>query len=296
MIRGALVALATVAVGCSSGGAPADMGPPDMTPPTEGEILAERPYFPTVPANYDPAQQYPLVMVLAGFGGESSTTAAYLGFTQLAADEGIFLVTPDPDPLHARYSWNVNPDQFPEFDVLYLTAIIHDMESKYSIDPKRVYIAGHSQGAEMAQRMACNSADDVAGVISLAGQVDKDPADCAPTRPVTVVEIHGTNDSTLGYNGDVQNVPPDPSIPSAHETIGVWGRNDQCTGAIMATGMSYDLVLDLAGNETTVEAYGGCADGTAAELWTIQMGVHHPTLNTSFAPTTWGFVTAHPRQ
>lgn len=299
MIRGALGALVVLAAatiaGCSSGGGAADLGPPDMMPPTEAEILAERPYYPTVPANYSDAQKWPLIIVLAGFGGMGTTTAAYLGYTQLAADQGVFLVAPDPDPLHARYAWNPNPEQYPEFDVLYLTAIIHDLESKYSIDRSRVFVAGHSQGGEMAHRMACDSADDVVGIVSLAGQVAKDPADCAPTRPVSAVEIHGTADQTIGYYGDVQNVPPDPNIPSAHETIGVWGRNDMCTGAIASTGMTYDLVDNLAGNETSVEAYSGCADGTAAELWTIQNGNHHPVLTPAFAPTTWSFLTAHAR-
>lgn len=267
-----------------------------MTPPTEAEILGERPYTPTVvPANYTDAQKWPLVIVLAGFGGMGTTTAAYLGYTDLANSQGIFLVAPDADPLHARFSWNPNPMQYPDWDVIYLRAIIHDMESKYAIDPARVFVAGHSQGAEMAHRMGCDDAEDVVAVLSLAGQVAKDPADCAPARAVSVVEIHGTSDQTLGYNGDLQNVPPDPSIPSAHETIAVWGRNDGCTGSIAATGMTYDLVSDLAGDETSVEAYAGCPTGIAAELWTINNGVHHPNLTANFAPTTWGFATAHAR-
>jgi len=302
MIRGSFartiaVGALALAAGCSSGAGPTDMSPPDMTPPTEAELLAERPYTPwVVPANYSDAQKWPLLLVFAGFGGMSSTTAAYLGYTDLANAQGFFLVAPDPDPLHARYAWNPNPMQYPEWDVIYLRAIIHDMESKYAIDPARVFVAGHSQGAEMAHRMACDDSEDVVAIVSLAGQVAKDPADCAPTRAVSVVEIHGTSDQTLGYNGDLQNNPPDPSIPSAHETIAVWGRNDLCTGAIASTGMTYDLVSDLTGNETSVEAYSGCPTGIAAELWTIDAGVHKPNLTANFAPTTWGFLTAHARQ
>jgi polyhydroxybutyrate depolymerase len=300
MIRGSLPALVAALVlaggGCSSGGAPVDAGPPDMMPPTEAELIAERPYTPTVPAGYDPAQKWPLLIVLAGFGEMGTTTAAYLGFTQLAADQGVFLVAPDADPLHARYAWNPNPEQFPDFDAQYLTAIIHDMEAQYAIDHGRVFVAGHSLGGEMAHRMACDDADDVVAIVSFAGQVSKNPADCVPTRAVSVVEIHGTADSVIGYNGDVQNVPPDPTVPSAHETIAVWGRNDGCTGPIASTGMTYDLVTDLAGNETTVEAYSGCPAGIGVELWSIQNGVHKPNLTAAFAPTAWGFLTAHARQ
>src|SRR2546423_6613422 len=131
------------------------------------------------------------------------------------------------------------------------------MESKYSIDRGRVFIVGHSLGAHMAHRMACDAAGDVVAIMSLAGQVSKVPADCVPARAVSVLQIHGTADGSIGYYGDVQHNPPDPSIPSAHETVAVWARNDVCTGAIAATGTTLHLDTSLTGNETTVEAYAG---------------------------------------
>jgi polyhydroxybutyrate depolymerase len=291
-----LAAALALGGGCSgSGGSAADLGPADMSPPSEAELLASRPYVATVPAAYSDAQRWPLLIVLAGFGGVGTDTADYLRFTELAAADGIFLVAPDADPLHARYAWNPNPVHYPDFDVEYLAAIIHDLESKYAIDPARVFVAGHSLGAHMAYRMACDDAADVVAVMSLAGQVDKDPADCAPTRAVSVVEIHGTADLDIGYYGDVQNVPPDPTIPSAHETVGVWARNDLCTGAIALTGQTLDLDSGLAGNETNVEAYAGCPSGIGVELWTIDKGAHRPSVTPPFAELVWGFLTAHTR-
>ena len=238
-----------------------------MMTPTDGELLAERPYYPTVPAGADDGTPRPLVIVLAGFGDVGTDAAAYLGFTALAADQGFFLVAPDPDALHARYAWDPSPTHYPNFDVEYLTAIIHDMEARYTIDRGRVFVAGHSLGAHMAHRMGCDAAADVAAVVSLAGQAPKDPADCVPSQPVSVVEIHGTADEVIGYDGDVQNDPPDPTVPSAHETIAVWARNDGCTGAIADSGARLDLDSSLDGSETTVEAYAGCPAGTGVELW-----------------------------
>lgn len=280
---------------CSSS-SPADAGPPDMMTPTEAELVVERPYDVTVPPGYVDTQQYPLLIVLGGFGDEAAKDALYLGFTPLLSTQSFFLVAPDPDPLHARYAWNPNPTQYPEFDVQYLKGIIHDVEAKYSIDHGSVFVVGHSLGGEMAHRMACDAADDVAAVMSFAGQVTKDPAGCAPTRAVSVLEIHGTADQVIGYNGDVQNSPPDPSVPTAHETVGVWARNDACTGAIAATGVTYDLDVDVAGSETTVEAYAGCPSGIGVELWSDVGGVHRPGLTPAFAPTVWSFLTAHARR
>jgi polyhydroxybutyrate depolymerase len=291
-----LALFSTLVFGCSSSdGSAADLGPPDMTPPTEAELLAERPYTATLPPGYTDAQTWPLVVVLAGFGGIGTTTAAYLGFTQLAPDEGIILVAPDADPLHARYAWDPSPNHFPNFDVEYLEAIIHDLEAKYSVDHSRVFVVGHSDGAHMAHRMACDDADDVVAIMSLAGQVSKVPTECAPTRPVSVVEIHGTSDQTIGYYGDVQDNPPDPSIPSAHETVGVWARNDVCTGDIALTATTYDLDAAIAGSETTVEAYAGCPSGIGVELWSDVGGFHHPQLTPQFASIVWTFLNGHAR-
>jgi polyhydroxybutyrate depolymerase len=294
----AAVLLSALAFACcsSSGGASADLGPPDMTPPSDRELLASRPYTATPPPGYDAAQKWPLLIGLAGYGGQGFDTTHYLGFDQLATDQGAFLVTPD-GMLDSRgnYAWNPEPDQFPQFDVQYLTAIIHDVEANYSIDHGRVFIVGHSLGAHMAHRMACDASADVAAIMSLAGQVAKDPADCAPAQPVSVLQIHGTADTVIGYTGDVQNNPPDPTIPSAHETVAVWARNDHCTGAIAATGVTLHLDSSLTGNETTVEAYAGCPAGIGVELWSIVGGSHTPQVTKPFAPTVWTFLSAHAR-
>ena len=297
MTRALVLALAsTLLFGCSSsGGSPADLGPPDMTPPTEAQLLAERPYTATLPPGYSDAQTWPLVVALAGFGSVGTDTAAYLGFTQLAADQGFILVAPDADALHARFAWDPSPNHFPNFDVEYLEAIIHDLEARYAVDHSRVFVVGHSDGAHMAHRMACDDADDVVAIMSLAGQVSTRPSDCAPPHPVSVLDIHGTADAIIGYDGDVQDNPPDPSIPSAHETVGVWARNDACTGAIALTGATYDLDAAIAGSESTVEAYAGCPAGIGVELWSDVGGFHRPQLTPQFASTVWTFLNGHAR-
>ena len=299
-------ALALCLAGCGDGGDDnGDAGAVSMTPPTDAQLLATRPYTATVPAGYSADKSWPLLIVLAGFGDHAVDTSAWLGLTQLAADDGVFLVTPDPDPSTLRLAWDPNPVHYPDFDVEYLRAIIHDLEKKYSIDRGRVFIAGHSLGAHMAHRMACDDSEDVVAIMSLAGQVTMVAADCAPAQPVSVVQVHGTKDNVIGYYGDVQDTPPDPSIPSAHQTVAVWARNDACTGAIALTGVTLDLDSTLAGNETTVEAYSGCpslvnqdagtSDPIGVELWSIQGGSHKPTFTPQFAPLVWTFLTAHAR-
>ena len=289
----ARAACALVLVGCGSPYHAPPTSPVGMTPPSDAELLASRPYFLTsTPIGYTATQTWPLLIVLAGAGGHGFDTAGYLGFTTM---QDIFLVAPDPDPNQFRLDWDPNPQHWPFFDVEYVRAIIRDVEAKYSIDRARVFVAGHSLGAHMAHRMACDDADDVVAILSLAGQVSKVPSECAPSRAVSVVQVHGTTDPFIGYYGDVQNDPPDPTVPSAHETVGVWARNDACSGAIVDTGARLDLDVGLPGDETTVEAYGGCPAGIGVELWSIVGGTHRPGLPTTFPGLAWTFLTAHAR-
>jgi polyhydroxybutyrate depolymerase len=49
----------------------------------------------------------------------------------------------------------------------------------------------------MAYRMACDHADQVAAIVSLAGAMYEDTARCTPSEPVGVLQIHGTADDTI---------------------------------------------------------------------------------------------------
>ncbi len=112
---------------------------------------------------------------------------------------------------------------------------------------------------------------------------------------MSVLQVHGTADQVIGYDGDVQNSPPDPNVPSAHQTIGVWARNDACSGQIAKTGQTFDFVTALPGDETFVEAYKGCEADAGVELWTLDGGSHDPAFDPRFAPAVWRFLDGHRR-
>jgi polyhydroxybutyrate depolymerase len=67
-------------------------------------------------------------------------------------------------------------------------------------DPGRVGVTGVSNGGGMAARMACDAADLVAAVAPVAGGYKSLP-DCHPSRPVPLLEIHGTSDRVVPYRG-----------------------------------------------------------------------------------------------
>lgn len=290
-MRWAVIGL--VVVGCGKAPDPVvDAGPP--VAPSEATLLMQRPYTPLVPDAGVPDAGWPLLIVLHGYGGTAESTMQTLHL-QDAADR-FAMVAPQGkfDSRHNR-AWHPGPEHSPYWDVEYLTAIIHDMQAKHPIDPARVFVIGHSQGAHMAHRMGCDASNDLAAVVSVAGQVTTVPSACAPARQVSVLQIHGDEDEAVGYYGDVQHNPPDPSVPSAHETVAVWARNDGCSGGLVDTGVTLDLSRTVDGGETTVAAYKGCPPGIAVELWTMQGVGHTPYATSQFVPSIETFLSAHPR-
>ena len=107
----------------------------------------------------------------------------------------------------------------------YLDAVIKEVEANYNVDPKRVFIVGHSNGGFMAYRMACDHADTIAAVVSLEAATYADPRKCSPSVPVATLEIHGTADDTINYDG---GKILGHRYPGAVATTKMWAKYDGC--------------------------------------------------------------------
>jgi polyhydroxybutyrate depolymerase len=185
-------------------------------------------------------------------------------------------------PTPARY-WNAtdaccdffdnNPD-----DVGYLLALIDEIDEELGgVDRERIYFVGYSAGGFMAYRMACEHADLVAAVVSFSGATFKDETACTPSRPVPVLEIHGTVDTVVTYNGGTFPAPAPPILyPGAVETAQTWAAYNGCDPSNHRVGAPLDGLSGIVGEETTVRHYDRGCGGPAAELWTITGGPHAP--------------------
>jgi polyhydroxybutyrate depolymerase len=296
----ALVMAALVLAACSSSsssGAPADAG---YSP---SPLIAARPYGFKEPAAYDPKTPTPLVVVLHGYGAGGLVQEAYLGFAVLAETKTFLLAYPDGtyDSYGKRF-WNAT-DACCDFDhkgiddVAYITAIIDDVVAQYNVDPKRIYLVGHSNGAFMSHRMACEISSRVAAIVTLAGMQWIDATKCNPTAPVAVLQVDGDADDVVHYDGGAVNlagVPEHGLYPSAKQTVATWATKNGCTGMLTATGEMLDIDGSLAGNETTVERYDGCP--APVELWTIHGGGHLPSFSASWPTAMWSFLEANPKK
>lgn len=272
------------------------------TDDSDAAILGERPYRTTVPSSYTDGTAVPLVVLLHGFSSNSAEEDAYLHFSLLAKERGFLLALPEGTlNVGDRRFWDAtdaccNFLGRPVDDVGYLEAVIKDVKSSYSVDDRRVFVVGHSNGGFMAHRFACDRSAQVAAIVSLAGANWKDVDRCQPTEAVSVLQLHGTSDSTILYGGGAV-LPGFPSYPSAQATVEGWSAKNRCASGPADSGERLDLDTVVTGAETRIDRAGGCpsAPNIGVELWTLEGGGHVPTFTSDIASRMFDFLQAHPK-
>lgn len=263
-----------------------------------GPIGGDRPVDVHVPPSYVPGTPVPLVMLLHGYSATAQLEESYLGITAQSDKRGFIYATPNGtiDQMGERF-WNATDACCDLYgtgvdDSTYLSSVISQIQAQYTIDPKRVYLVGHSNGGFMSYRMACDHADQIAAIASLAGAMWEDTSKCKPSQPVSILEIHGTADATIAYDGGSN---AGHAFPSATTTVSDWVTIDGCSTTADTSSPALDLESTIAGDETTVTKYDGCKAGGHAELWTVTGGGHIPNISAAFTPDVIQFLYDHPR-
>lgn len=266
-------ALLTVLSACGGGGSQDSSEPaPAPVPAVQQKQLTvdglSRAYRLFTPLSLDRSRPAPLVVVMAGVGNTAQDMVTATEFDRMA-ETGEFIVA---YPEGVNETWNAGycclgrattgPD-----DVAFLTRVIDDVQATSKIDPARIFAVGFSAGAMMAHKLGCDLAGRIAGVGSVAGAMVLDQ--CRPSRPVSVMEIHGTADGLVPYEGGRTAGGATQPSPPTREVVQRWAELNACptAPATMTEGV------------LTTVTWSGCSAGTSVKLITIEGGGH-----TWFAP------------
>ena len=252
-----------------------------------------------LPSTYDDGTPMPLIVMLHGYSASGPIQESYFRFRAQQEEFGFMLAIPDGtiDNFGNRF-WNATDACCNFFnsgvdDSGYLLDLIDAVAATCNVDPRLVCLIGHSNGGFMAHRMACDHSDVIASIASLAGATHNNPDDCDPDSPVHVLQIHGTNDTTIRYNGGSIN---GNQYPGAIETTEMWASLNGCAVVPDDSSPPLNLVSNISGDETLVTTYPqDCAPGGSAELWTIVGGSHTPNLSGQFAPLVIDWLLSHPK-
>ena len=284
VVLGGLAGCSAPAPRPSEPASPTAVPPPAIAPGSTGTIvLGDRPFGLVVPAGYDPGRPSSLVVALHGYTSNAEEAMSFFGLAA-AGSRGVLVALPEGSQ-NARGDrfWNAASaccdfDASGVDDVDYLDRVIAAVQQQYAVDPGRVFVVGHSNGGFMALRLACDRADRVAAVASVAGAMDDD-VDCAPSRAVSVLQVHGDADRTILIDGGSIN---GERYLSAAGITGLWRVRDACPAGEPSAGPPLDADLAVPGDDLTVSAWPGCAQGTEVALWTITDGSHVPAFTPEF--------------
>lgn len=219
-----------------------------------------------VPASYSPGTPVPLVIGLHGLSSSGSDFAQYRDFRPLADTANFIMVHPDGSTLFGLRFWNYgNVLGSTVDDIGFLEALIDTISASHSINPRRVYCTGMSNGSFMAYYMACQS-DRFAAIGAVTGSMSVDMYDaCDPTRPIPTLHIHGTDDGTNPYTGT-------SSMTAIEDVTRFWVNQNGCD-----TVPAIFPIADVnTGDGCTAERYlySGGTNGHTVELFKVTGGGH----------------------
>ncbi|MBK9579841.1 MAG: hypothetical protein IPO40_22480 [Fibrobacteres bacterium] len=141
----------------------------------------------------DLATNRPLFISMHGMSGDGAMQKM-MAKVEAIADTAKFLLV-YPNGLEKK--WDVSGTT----DIDFLLKIIDSAATRYGIDRTRVYTSGFSMGGMMSYHMACKQPDKVAAIGPVAGYALGGQYNCAKTRPVPIIHIHGDLDTIVGFAG-----------------------------------------------------------------------------------------------
>jgi poly(3-hydroxybutyrate) depolymerase len=118
-----------------------------------------RAYYLYIPSTLKPGTPAPLIVMLHGSGRTGVTLVEK--WKDLAKKEGIILAGPDASNLRG---WG-SPQDGPDF----IRDLVEELKSKYSINPRRVYLFGHSAGASFSIQISLMESEYFAAAAIHAG-------------------------------------------------------------------------------------------------------------------------------
>lgn len=225
-----------------------------------------REYLLHVPRSYRRGGLLPVVFVLHGATQRPESAEGMSKMSTLADTNGFIAVY--PRGTGRLPTWNSGACcayamEHKIDDVGFISALIDRLESDYSVDPKRIYATGISNGAMMSYRLACELSDKIAAIAPVEGAQD---LECKPANRVSVIVFHGTADRLVPFDGGSTpfQIGSKRSDTPVMDTIRFWVQRDGC---------SSEPTQEKNG-AARVSIYSGCKEGTGVALYAIEGGRH----------------------
>ncbi|KAL9093556.1 MAG: hypothetical protein Q9165_003951 [Trypethelium subeluteriae] len=202
----------------------------------------QRTYLLYIPSAYSPSTLSPLLISYHGHASSASTQEALTNFSHPAVNPSHIVIYPNG----IDGAWQGAPYAAPGIDdIAFTTELLADLDTRLCIDRSRRYASGHSNGGGFVGTLACSEAgaSRFAAFAASSGAFYQDvkagkscDADAVPLLPclaatgkgrgrkvVPFLEVHGTADATIPYEGGSHGGECMPALPYY---AGAWASRD----------------------------------------------------------------------
>ena len=208
----------------------------------------------------------PLIIQMHGYNQDAAYQKNAAKWESVA-DTGRFVVV---FPNGENKSWDISGDR----DLNFIKAIINEMNNKYGIDKKRVYVSGFSMGGMMSYHVANKMGDMIAAIAPVSGGGGVN----SPKRAMPIMHTHGTSDDVVNYNSTVN-------------TVKSWVSAQKCSSNSQKI-KPYPTTKP--GSAASLEIWSGCTDNVEVRLLTIEGKGHWYSMDEAVSVNTsveiWNFV------
>ena len=190
-----------------------------------------------IPRNVTSAHPMPLAIMLHGSGGNATDLRSFTAMNPVA-DSQRFMVA-YADGSHGSFDgypsdWNAGTccgaaQREQVDDLAFIRRIISAAAAEHTLDKKRVFVVGFSDGGRMAYHAACQLAPQVAAIAVVSGSIVDDA--CRPANAVAVIAIHGTSDDQVPFDDPSATNPPSRVPPAASPlpaSVQFWVASNGC--------------------------------------------------------------------
>ena len=189
----------------------------------------ERTYKLYLPANIQP--DAPLVFVLHGYGG--SFDLDHVGMNEAAERHGFAVCYPQgAKDGRGKPCWNVGyPFQADMAidDIAFLSKLARKLQKQHNLSRKNTFCTGMSNGGEMCYLLAYSKQTTFRAVAPIAGlTMAWMPEKYTRTRPIPLFEVHGTQDRTSEWTGDLENKGGWGAYIAVPDAIDYWVKRNSC--------------------------------------------------------------------
>jgi len=240
----------------------------------------QRTYTLYIPPTYTGDAPVPLIVLLHGRSGTGSGMAQITQMNTIAQRDNFVVVYPDG----LRNQWNYGRD-WPGYgadntvnEEVFLTRLLHSLNSTLALDSDKRYVAGFSNGGFMTQRLACTMHREFAAFASVAATAPYGLTQgCADVDdPVPLMFVHGTADAIVPWMGTPLQLKDGRTVyttATMDNTLGFWVDHNGCSVDV-ETPETLPKTEAKDPTETTIFTLKACpADGPVV-LYAVKEGGH----------------------